>query len=214
MPEFKIVISDPKAKDTDPVVKVKARGDADLEYTEEMQEKAKLPICKANPALVEKLGAVHNIITLRFKREDKKYNFTCRVEKDKDLPENEVVIPLEWMGEKLGAEEAEGEAFRAKTWQILLKDPAASSLLGLRIGDTFDGGLVGLPGYKLLIKGGSDRAGFPMHPSIPGSGKHRVLLSGPPGFHPRRKGERRRKMVRGNTIGPEIVQVNTVIVYP
>jgi small subunit ribosomal protein S6e len=38
------------------------------------------------------------------------------------------------------------------------------------------------------------------------------LLSGPPGFHPRKKGERRRKTVRGNTISEDIVQINTKIV--
>ena len=46
-----------------------------------------------------------------------------------------------------------------------------------------------------------------------GGVKKRVLLSGPPGFHPKEKGERRRKMIRGNTITEDIVQINTVIVY-
>ncbi len=216
MPEFIVVISDPEAKATDPVVKVHVKGEAEIEAAEE----GELPTCIANPSLIEKLGARHGIITLRFRREDRKYNYTCKAETDDGLEEEAkklgkdiVKISLEWLGEKMEAEEAEAEAFRAKTWQVVLKEPKASNLLGLRIGDTFDGGLVGLPGYRLRIKGGSDRAGFPMHPSIPGSGKHRVLLSGPPGFHPRRKGERRRKLVRGNTIGPDIVQVNTVIVY-
>lgn len=213
MPEFKIVISDPEAKATDPIVKVKVKGDPELPFTREESEKRKLPICKANPALLEKLGAKHGIITLRFRKGDKKINLTCKTLKDEKLAEDEVIVSLEWLGEKIEAEEAEAEAFRAKAWQVTVSSPQADSLLGLKIGDTFDGGIVGLPGFKLRIKGGSDLAGFPMHPAVPGSGKHRILLSGPPGFHPREKGERRRKTVRGNTIGPEIVQINTVIVY-
>ncbi len=100
-----------------------------------------------------------------------------------------------------------------KAKQVEVKGAQAQALIGLRIGDVIDGSIIGVPGVKLRITGGSDRAGFPMHPGIPGGGKYRILLSGPPGFHPRRKGERRRKTVRGNMITEEIVQINTVIVY-
>ncbi|OYT37942.1 MAG: 30S ribosomal protein S6e, partial [Desulfurococcales archaeon ex4484_58] len=71
----------------------------------------------------------------------------------------------------------------------------------------------GLKNVQLEIRGGSDNSGFPMRPDIPGGVKKRVLLSSPPGFHPREKGERRRKTVRGNTITDDIVQINTVIIY-
>lgn len=97
--------------------------------------------------------------------------------------------------------------------QFKVSGQQAQSLIGLKIGDIIDGSIVGLEGVKLKITGGSDFAGFPMHPSIHGGGKKRVLLSGPPGFHPTEKGERRRKIVRGNTITEDIVQINTVIVY-
>jgi len=214
MPEFKIVVSDPQAKADSPIIKVKVRGDENIEYGEEEKSQKKLPICKANPRLVERLGAVHNIITVRIKKEERKIKHTCRVIADSDIPEDEVRVSLEWLGEAAGVEETEGEVFRAKAWQITLGDPGASQLIGLKIGDKFDGGLVGLAGYQLEIRGGSDNSGFPMLPSIPGSGKKRALLSGPPGFHPREKGERRRKTVRGNTISHDIVQVNTRIVYP
>ncbi len=214
MPEFKIVISDPQAKADSPVVKVKVKGDENIEYGEEEKSQRRLPTCKANPKLLEKLGAVHGIITVRIRREEKKIKHTCRVVADESVPEDEVRVSLEWLGEAAGVEEAEGEAFRAKAWQITLGDPDASKLIGLKIGDRFDGALVGLPGYQLEIRGGSDNSGFPMIPSIPGPVKKRALLSGPPGFHPREKGERRRKTVRGNTISHDIVQVNTMIVYP
>ena len=38
------------------------------------------------------------------------------------------------------------------------------------------------------------------------------LLSGGIGFKPSRKGQRRRKTVRGNTISDDIVQINTIVV--
>ncbi|ALL00166.1 30S ribosomal protein S6e [Pyrodictium delaneyi] len=214
MPEFKIVISDPEAKADSPVAKVKIKGDENIEYGEEEKSQRKLPVCKANPKLIEKLGAVHNIITVRIKKEEKKIKHTCKVVADAEVPEDEVRVSLEWLGDAAGVEEAEGEVFRAKAWQITVASPQADQLIGLKIGDTFDGEIVGLSGYKLKIRGGSDNSGFPMLPSIPGPVKKRVLLSGPPGFHPREKGERRRKTVRGNTITHDIVQINTVIVYP
>ena len=39
-----------------------------------------------------------------------------------------------------------------------------------------------------------------------------VVLSGGAGFNPKKKGERRRKTVRGSTITDEIVQINMKIV--
>ncbi|AEM38484.1 Ribosomal protein S6e [Pyrolobus fumarii 1A] len=210
-----MVIGDPHAKADDPVVKVKVKGVEDIQWTQEEKEREKLPICKVNPNLLKKIKANElGIITLRFRQEDKKINITCRAQLDNNLPEDQVLISLELLGEKVGAEEAEAEAFRAKAWQIHLKGAAAERLIGLKIGDKFDGSIVGLPGVELEIRGGSDNSGFPMHPGIPGGVKKKVLLSGPPGFHPREKGERRRKTVRGNTIVEDIVQINTRIVYP
>ena len=214
MPEFKIVVSDPEAKADLPEVKVKVKGDENIEYGEEEKSQRRLPTCKANPKLLEKLNVRHGIITIRIRKEEKKIKHTCKAVADAGIPEDEVHVSLEWLGDAVGAEEAEGVAFRAKAWQVAVTGQAAESLVGLKIGDTFDGGIVGLPGYRLLIRGGSDNSGFPMLPSIPGPVKKKVLLSGPPGFHPREKGERRRKTVRGNTISHDIVQINTVIVYP
>ncbi len=214
MVEFKVVISDPKAGADIPEVKVKIKGDENIEYGDNEKTKKKLPVCKANPELLKKLNAEHGIITIRIRKEEKKIKHTCRVETDNSIPSDTVHVSLEWLGDAVGAEEAEGVVFRAKAWQLTITSPQADKLIGLKIGDYFDGSLVGLPGYKLLIRGGSDNSGFPMIPSIPGPVKKRALLSGPPGFHPREKGERRRKTVRGNTISHDIVQINTVIVYP
>ncbi|ABL77831.1 30S ribosomal protein S6e [Thermofilum pendens] len=100
-----------------------------------------------------------------------------------------------------------------KAEQVEVSGEQALRLIGLKIGDIIDGGLVGKPGVKLQIRGGSGRAGEPMRPDIEGARKGYFLLSGPPGYWPREKGERRRRFVRGNVISDDIVQINTVIVY-
>ena len=85
-------------------------------------------------------------------------------------------------------------------------------LIGKRIGDTVDGSMVGMPGIKLLITGGSDKDGFPMRTDVQGGVKTEVLLSGGVGFKPKDKGERRRKTIRGNMITEDIVQINVKVV--
>jgi len=99
-----------------------------------------------------------------------------------------------------------------RSYQVEVKDPEARRLVGLRIGDKFDGGIAGLPGYELQITGGTDRDGFPMRPDVAGPGRKSVLLAGPPAFKPRQGGERKRKRVRGKQISDTITQVNTKIV--
>ncbi len=100
---------------------------------------------------------------------------------------------------------------RAKT--VIVKDEMANFFIGKKIGDIVSGSLVGLDDdYKLKITGGTDRDGFPMHPAIPGTARPEVLLAKGPGYRPKRKGERRRKRVRGNTIAEDISQINVVIV--
>ena len=72
--------------------------------------------------------------------------------------------------------------------------------------------IIGLEGYKLKITGGSDKNGFPMKRTIPGARRVRSLVSGGVGYKPARKGERRRKTFRGNTVSDDIVQINTVVI--
>jgi len=99
-----------------------------------------------------------------------------------------------------------------KTYQITLDEKKTRALIGRKIGEVISGDLIGLPGYEIEITGGSDKDGVPMRPDVHGGVRKRVLLSGPPGFHPTRLGERRRKTVRGNIVTDEIVQVNAKIV--
>lgn len=95
---------------------------------------------------------------------------------------------------------------------VEIEEARAVSLIGRKIGETIDGAALDLPAYKLQIMGGSDKDGFPMRPSVHGGVRRNVVLGGGAGFNPSEKGQRRRKMVRGNVISDEIVQINTKIV--
>ena len=86
----------------------------------------------------------------------------------------------------------------------------AAVLIGMKVGDTVEGSLFDLTGYKLKITGGSDTSGFPLIPSITGSIKTKMFaVQAKSGEH---KGQYERTTVRGNTIAADNMQVNTVIV--
>ncbi|MCC7553148.1 MAG: 30S ribosomal protein S6e [Methanobacteriaceae archaeon] len=91
-------------------------------------------------------------------------------------------------------------------------DDANKKIIGLSIGDDFDGGIIGLDGYDLKITGGSDKNGFTMRKDVFGSGRIKSLLTDGVGYKPKSKGTKRRKTVRGKTISDDIVQINTVVV--
>lgn len=97
---------------------------------------------------------------------------------------------------------------------VELEETRAAPLIGRKIGEILDGSILGMPGKKVQITGGSDKDGFPMRPNVHGGVRRQVILSGGVGFNPRQEGERRRKTVRGNVITDEIVQVNMKIVAP
>jgi len=229
-PPLRIVISDPKGGRK--IVKLKVVGDEEIELKPEQQrtkekgkvtkERTELPIVKMNPKTIEELDLNEvGVVTFRFKTEDGKKNETFKVVADENVPEGEARVSMELLGELVGNLEAEAEAFRAKAWQIAIPQSEAVKLAGLKIGDIFDGKLVGIGDFKLKIRGGSDATGFPMHPGVPGSGKKKILLRGPPGFHPREKGERRRKTVRGRVVPDPrgerrktvLAQLNVMIYY-
>jgi len=92
--------------------------------------------------------------------------------------------------------------------QYELDDAKTNALVGKTVGEIVEGDVLGLPGYKLKITGGSDSSGFPIRPDVHGSGKKRVLIHGPPGFRPKREGIARRKTVRGRELSLGISQVN------
>jgi len=95
-----------------------------------------------------------------------------------------------------------------KTYQATVSGHHANSLVGKKVGDEFDGIFVSLPGYKLVVTGGSDKDGFPMRKELQGTRRRKLLISKSQGFKPKDKGVRRRKSVRGNTISTDIIQIN------
>lgn len=99
-----------------------------------------------------------------------------------------------------------------KAFQLEVDQSKVLGLIGKKIGEEFNGDLIGLPGYSIKITGGTDKDGFPMHPSVKGPGRKKVLLSSSPGFHPKIKGQRKRKTVRGDTISDAIAQINIKVV--
>ena len=80
---------------------------------------------------------------------------------------------------------------------------------GMKIGESIKGGLIGFPNYEFEITGGSDASGFPMRKDVHGPVKKRILVSRKGiGYKPIRKGEKRRKTVRGNEITFDMTLIN------
>ncbi len=98
-----------------------------------------------------------------------------------------------------------------KSYQVEIPKEKDALLTGKKIGDEFDGGVVGAPGYTLKISGGSDLSGFPMRNDVSGSRRAAVVLSSGTGFRSKNAGERARKMVHSNTVDLTIVQLNTIV---
>lgn len=70
-------------------------------------------------------------------------------------------------------------------------------------------------GYLLKIAGGQDKDGFPMKQGVLTNTRVRLLMApGDPCFrgYGRRKGERRRKSVRGCVVGPDLSVMNLIVV--
>ncbi|WP_292467357.1 30S ribosomal protein S6e [Methanolobus sp.] len=100
---------------------------------------------------------------------------------------------------------------KTKSYQFDVAGAEANKFIGKSIGETIDGSTVGLAGYTLKITGGSDKSGLVMRPDLPGPRRQRILVAAGIGYSPVAKGVRRRKMMRGKEIAPDIVQINTVV---
>jgi len=94
---------------------------------------------------------------------------------------------------------------RAITKEVKEKD--AGPFLGLQVGSELDAALIGESG-KLKITGGSDKSGVPLREDIHGGARKYILLSRGVGLRDAEKGQRVRKLVRGNTITEEVYQLN------
>lgn len=97
--------------------------------------------------------------------------------------------------------------------KTLKKEVENEDLIGKRIGETINGSEISpeLSGYELEISGTSDKAGFPGKKDLEGSTLKRVLLTKGFSMHNNRKGIRKKKTVRGNTISLDTIQINTII---
>ncbi len=95
-----------------------------------------------------------------------------------------------------------------KSYQkVVPKDP----FMGKKISDTVPGDVIGLTGYELQIKGGSDASGFPMRWDMDGSMRKKAYLTQGPGVHLERPGLRVRKSVCGKYVGDKTAQINLKI---
>jgi small subunit ribosomal protein S6e len=93
-----------------------------------------------------------------------------------------------------------------KSYQKELENP---SLIGKKIGDEIDGGLIGLTGYKLKITGGSDKSGFPMRKGI--NARRTAIVTGKSVGVRTEKNKKIKRRVAGETVNPETMQVNLKI---
>ncbi len=92
-----------------------------------------------------------------------------------------------------------------KTYQKALEE---ETLVGKKVGDIVSGDFLGLEGYELQIRGGSDHAGFPLRPDVEGPVRKKALIGSGVGVYIDRKGLKRRKTVCGNQITNKTAQIN------
>ena len=103
---------------------------------------------------------------------------------------------------------------KGRTKQIEIEDEkfSTSGLIGSKIGDKISGNPFGFPGYEFQITGGSSENGTPMRSDVHGGIRKKILLSKGPCYYPEERGLRRRRMVQGNMITDEIVQINLKVI--
>jgi small subunit ribosomal protein S6e len=99
-----------------------------------------------------------------------------------------------------------------KSYQKVVPENEAQSLVGLKIGSKLSGDKLGLDGYELEIRGGSDNAGFPMRFDIDGFGRKKPYVSQGPGVRGLKKGQKTRKTVIGNTLSNTLHQINMKVI--
>merc|ERR1711971_104482 len=88
------------------------------------------------------------------------------------------------------------------------------NLYDRRMAQEIDGTALGeeFKGYILRMGGGNDKQGFPMRQGILTNTRVRVLCAkGQKGYRPRRKGEKKRKSLRGCIVGHDIAVLNLVV---
>lgn len=120
-----------------------------------------------------------------------------------------------------------GDPKSKRTYTKPVSEDAAAKLANKKIGDTFRGELIDLPGYEFVITGGSDASGFPMRKGIHSANRKRILTQKGVGFRNikfRKKnntkvrvkisGARRKISIRGEVISNETAQINCKVSKP
>ncbi|HLA23707.1 MAG TPA: S6e family ribosomal protein [Candidatus Nanoarchaeia archaeon] len=112
-----------------------------------------------------------------------------------------------------------------KTFHLDLEE--SENLVGKKLLENIKGDEISpdLGGYEFQITGASDNSGFTLMENVEGIGLRRVLLTYGKGMkkRPKKEGKKKRsklkpkglrlrKTVRGNTISPEVAQINLKIV--
>lgn len=98
-----------------------------------------------------------------------------------------------------------------KSYQRVINEETTLGLMGIKIGQKFNGELVGLAGYEFEITGGSDFAGFPMRRDVEGTVRKRIFTTRGKGVNIEGHGYKVKKSVAGNTIFAKTAQVNVKI---
>jgi len=97
--------------------------------------------------------------------------------------------------------------------QIEIDEKKSRLFEGMKIGESIKGGLIGFPNYEFEITGGSDSSGFPMRKDVHGPVKKKILVSKRGiGYKPTRKGQKRRRTVRGSEITFDMTLINLKVV--
>merc|ERR1719502_1002963 len=89
------------------------------------------------------------------------------------------------------------------------------TLYDMRVSQVVDGSNLGdeFAGYEFRISGGNDKQGFPMKQGVLTNTRVRLLLhKGVSCYRQRKRGERKRKSVRGCIVGPDLSVLNLVVV--
>ena len=92
------------------------------------------------------------------------------------------------------------------SWRHFLEKRMGQEVEADALGEEFKG-------YVFKITGGYDSDGFAMKQGIFSNGRVRLLLKpGSKGYRAKRKGERKRKSVRGCIVGPDIKMLSCTVV--
>lgn len=100
----------------------------------------------------------------------------------------------------------------AKTGKSYQKELETPQLIGKKVGEEIDGGIIELSGYTLKITGGSDKSGFPLRNGI--IARRANLVTGKSVGVRTRKNTKVKRKVSGETINNETMQVNLKITKP